>query len=157
MILLALLAMALFLISVRESQRLRWQLRTRSQLEKALSQGDISPSKAKEIISHSQKYGLDPQELASEPFSLSQEREWTEREIAQQGWHKLTTLLLGAALITGAITIILVVVSLLQHGQALLVIIPKLILVVVATIVLTALLLVIWVKIIYPLIQMFRY
>ena len=158
MILLVLLTVALFLISVRASQRLHWQAHMRAQLEEAISQGKISPRKAKEVISNSQAYGITRGELDFDSFSPSEERSWVERETAQKGWHRISTLIIIAAVVSIFLAgIVGLVFLLLRWNKLLHLTFTAILLGAVGPFVFLGLLVFVGAYMIYPLIQMFRY
>lgn len=158
MILLALLLIVLFLKSIHIADRLRWQARMRAQLEEAISQGKISPRKAKEIISRPRAYGITRGELDFDSFSPEEERSWIEREAAQKGWHKISTLFIIAVLLSSAFAgIALLVFLILNWSKSLHFIATFILLGIVGGFVAVILLIFIGAYIIYPLIQMFKY
>lgn len=158
MILLALLTVALFLISVRASQRLRWQLHMRARLEESLKLGHISLRTAKEIISHPKAYGIARSQLDFDSFSRSKEKSWVERKAAQRGWNNISTLLIVAALAGVGLSVAMLLGFLIQNwDQAIFFVALKVFAVIVSTLLLSALLVLLWAKLVYPFIQMLRY
>jgi hypothetical protein len=158
MILFALLIIVFFLQSIHIADRLRWQARMRAQLEKAISQGEISPRKAKEIISRPRAYGIARDELDFESFSRSEERSWAEREAAQKGWHRISTLFIIAVLLFFVLTILIGLFLLIRHWQQVYLIFAAYTLIgIVLGFVALVLLVFIGAYIIYPLVQMLKY
>jgi hypothetical protein len=158
MILFVLILIVLFLESIHIAERLRWQTEMRAELEKAISEGKISQRKAKEIISHPQAYGIAQHELDFDSFSRLEERSWIEREAAQKGWHKISTIFIIAVLLGTFLAILAGLVFLILYWkQTYLLLAVYTILGIVLGIAASVVLIFIGAYIIYPLIQMFKY
>ena len=77
--------------------RLRWQVRTRRELEKSLRKTPWNMDAARAVLT-SPGYGLSPAELGGLSIPAEDQLDWQERAMARQGWE-VAALLAGLVII----------------------------------------------------------